>query len=100
LDERIGRLRGMLVFIPTLFLLVSAFVLNVVLGRLVQGQREQIGALKAFGYGNARLARHYLSLAGLTVLPGAIVGVAGGLELGHALVRLFVRYFRLPLVDT
>jgi putative ABC transport system permease protein len=97
LDERIGRLRGMLVFIPGLFLLVAAFVLNVVLGRLVQGQREQVGALKAFGYTNARLARHYLSLAALTVVPGAIVGVAGGLELGHGLVRLFVRYFRLPL---
>ena len=47
-----SRIRGMLVFLPTLFLLVAAFVLNVVLGRLVQGQREQVGALKAFGYGN------------------------------------------------
>ncbi|HEX9101985.1 MAG TPA: ABC transporter permease, partial [Polyangia bacterium] len=97
LDVRIARLRGMLVFLPGLFLLVAAFVLNVVLGRLVQGQREQIGALKAFGYGDGRLARHYLSLAALTVAPGALVGVVGGLELGHALVRLFVRYFRLPL---
>jgi putative ABC transport system permease protein len=99
LDVRIKRIRGMLAFLPTLFLGVAAFVLNVVLGRLVQGQREQLGALKAFGYTNARLARHYLSLAGLTVLPGAIVGVAGGLELGHLLVELFVRYFRLPLGD-
>ena len=80
--------------------MVAAFVLNVVLGRLVEGQREQIGVLKAFGYGNARLARHYLSLAAATVLPGALVGVAGGLELGHALVRLFVHYFRLPLVGS
>ncbi|MGZ3408525.1 MAG: ABC transporter permease, partial [Polyangia bacterium] len=100
LDVRIQRIRGMLVFLPGLFLMVAAFVLNVVLGRLVEGQREQIGVLKAFGYGNARLGRHYLSLAAATVLPGAIVGVAGGLELGHALVRLFVRYFRLPLVGS
>jgi putative ABC transport system permease protein len=97
LDVRIGRLRGMLVFVPGLFLLVAAFVLNVVLGRLVEGQREQIGALKAFGYTNARLARHYLQLAALAVLPGAVLGVAGGLEMGHALTRLFVHYFRLPL---
>ena len=98
LDVRIARLRGMLAFVPTLFLLVAAFVLNVVLGRLVQGQREQIGALKAFGYTNLRLGRHYLLLAVLSVIPGALVGVAGGLELGHLLVRLFLRYFRLPLV--
>ncbi len=100
LDVRIGRLRGMLVFVPTLFLLVAAFVLNVVLGRLVQAQREQIGTLKAFGYANARLARHYLSLAALAVVPGAILGVAGGLEMGHGLTMLFVRYFRLPLTDS
>jgi putative ABC transport system permease protein len=98
LDVRIQRIHAMLKFLPTLFLLVAAFVLNVVLGRLVEGQREQLGALKAFGYTNARLGRHYLSLAALIVVPGAIVGVAGGLELGHALVRLFTRYFRLPLV--
>jgi putative ABC transport system permease protein len=97
LDSRIQRIRAMLVFLPALFLLVAAFVLNVVLSRLVQGQREQIGALKAFGYPNARLARHYLAMAGLAVLPGAVVGVAGGLEMGAALVRLYVRYFRLPL---
>jgi putative ABC transport system permease protein len=99
LDERIARLRGMLVFIPGLFLLVAAFVLNVVLGRLVEGQREQVGALKAFGYSNGRLAGHYLTLATLTVVPGALVGVAGGLELGHALVHWFVHYFRLPLIS-
>jgi putative ABC transport system permease protein len=97
LDVRIERIRGMLVFLPALFLLVAAFVLNVVLGRLVQGQREQIGALKAFGYGNGRLARHYLSLAALAVLPGALAGIAGGLELGGALIRQFVHFFRLPL---
>ncbi|HEX6836093.1 MAG TPA: ABC transporter permease, partial [Polyangia bacterium] len=97
LDVRIARIHGMLVFLPALFLLVAAFVLNVVLGRLVQAQREQIGALKAFGYDDARLARHYLSLALLAVVPGALVGVALGLELGHALVTLFVRFFRLPL---
>ena len=100
LDVRIARLRGMLVMLPALFLGVAAFVLNVVLGRLVEGQREQLGALKAFGYTNGRLARHYLSLAALTVLPGAVVGVAGGLEMGHGLVRLFVHYFRLPLAGS
>src|SRR5262249_22206419 len=100
LDARIGRLRAMLVFVPTLFLLVAAFVLNVVLGRLVQAQREQIGTLKAFGYGNARLGRHYLSLAALAVVPGVLLGVAGGLEMGRGLTALFVRYFRLPIADT
>ena len=36
--------------IPAIFLGVAAFLLNVVLSRLVGTQREQIAALKAFGY--------------------------------------------------
>jgi putative ABC transport system permease protein len=99
LDSKIEQIRGMLVILPTLFLLVAAFVLNVVLGRLVQSQREQIGTLKAFGYSNGRLARHYLLLATLALLPGALLGAVGGLSLGGALVRLYVKYFRLPVVD-
>jgi putative ABC transport system permease protein len=84
--------------VPSLFLLVAAFVLNVVLGRLVQSQREQIGTLKAFGYSNARLARHYLLMALLAVVPGALLGVLGGLQMGRAYTLLFLRYFRLPPV--
>ena len=38
--------------IPTIFLAVAAFLLNVVLARQVATQREQIAALKALGYGN------------------------------------------------
>jgi putative ABC transport system permease protein len=99
LDGKIEQIRGTVVVVPGLFLLVAAFVLQVVLGRLVQSQREQIGALKAFGYTNARLARHYLALAALAVAPGALVGVVGGSLLGEAQVKLYVRYFRLPIAD-
>ena len=100
LDSRIDRMRAMLAFLPTLFLLVAAFVLNVVLGRLVQTQREQIGTLKAFGYGNRRLAGHYLALAVLAVTPGALVGAAVGVALGDRLIALYVRYFRIPLTGS
>ena len=35
---------------PTIFLGVAAFLINVVLSRLVQLQRAQIAVLKAVGY--------------------------------------------------
>jgi putative ABC transport system permease protein len=100
LDSRLERIRAMLVMIPALFLLVAAFVLNVVLGRLVQSQREQIGMLKAFGYTDGRLARHYLAMATFAIAPGVLVGVVGGMEMGHGLIALYLRYFRLPLTET
>ena len=46
--------------IPSIFLAVAAFLLNVVLNRQVATQREQIAALKALGYGNGAIAAHYL----------------------------------------
>ncbi|HEY7955748.1 MAG TPA: ABC transporter permease [Polyangia bacterium] len=100
LDGKIKQIQGMVVVVPALFLLVAAFVLQVVLGRLVQSQREQIGTLKAFGYPPGRLARHYLSLALLALSPGALLGLVGGSLLGNALVKLYLTFFRLPLAPT
>ena len=42
--------------LPSIFLGVAAFLLNVVVSRLVATQREQIAALKALGYPNHRIA--------------------------------------------
>ena len=51
-------------------------MLNVVIGRLIQTQREQIAALKAFGYSNARIALHYGQLVALIVMFGGVLGTA------------------------
>ena len=40
--------------IPPIFLAVSAFLINMILSRLISLEREQIGLLKALGYGRTR----------------------------------------------
>ena len=60
------------VLLPAIFLGVTAFLLNMVLARLVATQRDQIAVLKAFGYGNAAVAFHYLQLALGPVIVGAV----------------------------
>ena len=59
--------------LPSIFLGVAAFLLNVVVSRLVATQREQIAALKALGYPNRTIAAHYLKLVLAIVArrPGA-----------------------------
>ena len=84
--------------IPFIFLGVSAFLLNLVLSRLVSTQREQIGVLKAFGYSNAALGGHYLKLALAAVLAGSALGVAAGVRLGVAVNALYGQYFRFPVM--
>lgn len=85
------------VLIPSIFLGVTAFLLNMVLARLVATQREQIAVLKAFGYRDTTVAFHYLQLALGPVLTGAVVGTGLGVWLAAALSRIYARFYQFPV---
>ena len=82
--------------IPGVFLAVAAFLLHLVLSRLISTQRTQIGVLKAFGYRDGEVAWHYLSMAGVAALAGTVLGALAGAWLGGAYVRLYGTYFNFP----
>lgn len=84
--------------VPTIFLGVAAFLLNVVLNRVVYLQRGQIATLKAVGYGNRDVGLHYLKLVTVMVLAGATLGTALGGWLGRALTELYADLFRFPIL--
>jgi putative ABC transport system permease protein len=84
------------IFVPAIFLGVAAFLIHIVLSRLVKSQRGAIGLLKAFGYSNASVGVHYLKFALVAVLLGTIVGAPVGISLGHGLARLYQDFFRFP----
>lgn len=83
--------------LPAIFLGVAAFLLNIVLSRLVAMQREQIGVLKAFGYGPVTVSLHYLGFALVAVTLGAVAGTASGLWLGAELNRIYSEFYRFPV---
>jgi putative ABC transport system permease protein len=82
--------------LPSIFLGVAAFLLNVVVSRLVATQREQIAALKALGYPNASIAAHYLKMVGAIVALGFGLGLLLGDALGRMLTGLYAEAFRFP----
>jgi putative ABC transport system permease protein len=88
------RIRGMM--LPAIFLLVAAFILNVVLHRQVNAQRGEIAALKALGYGDRVIAWHYLRFASVIALLGVTVGAALGWWLGSAMTALYTEFFHFP----
>jgi putative ABC transport system permease protein len=85
--------------LPAIFLGVAAFLLNVVISRLVATQREQIAALKALGYTNAQIAAHYLKFVLVIVVLGFVLGVVLGRWLGGMLLALYAEFFRLPVFE-
>jgi putative ABC transport system permease protein len=94
LSDEIAQNRITGTVVPGIFLGVAAFLLNVVLRRLVATQRDQIAVLKAFGYPNASVAGHYLGLALVAVAGGVLLGSALGLWWGRAIHRLYVDFYR------
>lgn len=96
LEQEIGQWKVIAAILPTIFLTVAAFLLNVVLSRQIAVQREQIAALKALGYGNTVISAHYLKQALVIVALGAALGVALGYWMCHSLTALYAEYFRFP----
>jgi putative ABC transport system permease protein len=96
LSQEIKGLRSMAAVVPVIFLGVAAFLLNVVITRLVSQQRDQIAVLKAFGYNNLAVGLHYLALVMIIVVAGSLPGLAVGAWLGHAMSELYSHFFRFP----
>ena len=96
LDAEIKSQRVIGTLLPSIFLGVAAFLLNVVVSRLVATQREQIAALKSLGYPNRSIAAHYLKLVLAIVLVGLAIGVPLGDWLGGLFTGLYAETFQFP----
>lgn len=94
--NELDQLRTMTWSIPVLFLAVSAFLLHVVLGRIVAGQRESIAALGALGYHNGELGRHFAKVVALVVFAGCAVGVVFGAWIASWMTEMYSRHYRFP----
>jgi putative ABC transport system permease protein len=98
-DQKIGQLAKAAVLMPTLFLGVAAFLLHVLLSRIVGTQREQIATLKALGYRTGELASHYVELGCTICTLGVLLGIALGLYGARAMLTLYARFFRFPALS-
>jgi putative ABC transport system permease protein len=96
LNEEFNMLRNMSKIFPTIFICVAAFLLNVVMSRTINTQREQIAALKAFGYDNVAIGIHYAQLVVLIILAGLVIGIVAGIWLGKILGGIYMEVYRFP----
>ena len=96
LQNELTGLRGMALLMPMIFLGIAAFLLNVVLRRMVAVQREQIAVLKAVGYSNLRLGLHFTQWAVVVSVLGGALGIALGALMSAGMLNLYMEYFRFP----
>ncbi|WP_102224913.1 ABC transporter permease [Acidimangrovimonas sediminis] len=96
LRSEMDGLNAMALILPPIFLIVSAFLVNMVLSRLIGLERPIVGLLKAMGYSGREIAWHYLKLSiGIGVL-GVLIGWIAGWWLGAGLTRLYTEFYRFP----
>ena len=98
LSDEIQETRVTSVLIPSIFLGVTAFLIHLVLGRLVGTQRDQIAVLKAFGYTSRAVAGHYVVLALAPVAAGCALGAAVGLWFAAEIAAVYADFFQFPEV--
>ena len=97
-SEEIGGLEAAAKGVPPLFLAVAAFLLYIVINRMVQAEREEIGLMKAFGYSNSEVGAHYFKLVMAIAIGGAFAGCLLGIAGGRALIQVYVAYFKFPFL--
>ncbi|MCK6549150.1 ABC transporter permease [Myxococcota bacterium] len=96
LQNELKQLSSLALMLPTIFLGVAAFLVNIVISRLVFLERTQIAVLKAIGYSNRQIAMHYLGFVAVIVAIGTALGVALGARLGLWMAGIYTEFFRFP----
>ena len=97
-SEEIDGLRTVSSVIPPIFMAVAAFLLYIVVSRMVQAEREQIGLIKAFGYTDWEVAVHYFKLVVLIAFCGAVFGCLAGVWSGRLLAGVYQAVYHFPFM--
>jgi len=98
LTEDLKQLQNQATIFPIIFFGVAAFLLNVVISRLIALEREQIAVLKAFGYSNIDIGLHYSKLVLMITALGILVGIGFGIWMGKAMSNLYMDIYSFPFM--
>ncbi len=98
LSEELRQQQTIATVFPVIFFGVAAFLLNVVISRLISLEREQIAVLKAFGYSNFAIGLHYSKLVFMIVSLGVIGGVIVGVWMGKGMSNIYMNLYSLPFL--
>ncbi|MCF3596054.1 FtsX-like permease family protein [Rhodobacteraceae bacterium LMO-12] len=98
ITEEINGLEVSAAVVPPIFLAVAAFLLYIVINRMVQSEREEIGLMKGFGYTNAEVGSHYFKMVLAIAIGGALLGCLLGIAGGRALIEVYTAYYKFPFL--
>ena len=99
LTEEIDGRRAASRTMPPIFLAVAAFLLTIVITRMIQSERGEIGLMMAFGYSAAEIAFHYLKFILIIAVTGGVLGCLFGVWVGDGLTEIDKEFYKLPFLE-
>lgn len=96
ISDEISQVGIQITFLPAVFMGVAVFLLNIILSRTVAVQRQQIGVMKAMGYGSLEVGMHYLGFALVPAAAGSLIGSLLGGWLGRGLMGIYADFYNFP----
>lgn len=96
LTQEIDSLGSMASSMPMIFILMAVIILYIMMRRVIEQERSQIGTLKAFGYRDSEVVLHYMGYGGITGLAGGALGVVLGLLMTGGITDMYLEFFHLP----
>lgn len=73
--------------LPVMFLLIGILTMVTTMHRITANEKTQIGTLKALGFKDRRILRHYTSYGFVIGLIGALLGVGIGFGIAFMIIR-------------
>ena len=99
--DDMGSDRVMMLTILYIMMVILGFVFAVTTRGTIEQEASTIGTLKASGYSNGELLRHYLTLPTLITLAAAVAGnVLGYTCMKDLVVRIYYHSYSLPTYTT
>lgn len=84
-----------------LFLFIAILSVITTMNRFVKKQRAQIGTLKALGFKNNKIVKHYISYGFYISLIASVLGlIVGKYTLGFYFLSMEMEYFEMPEYNT
>lgn len=98
-DGEIEELRASMITMPLIFLGAAALVMSIMVKRIIEQQRGQIGILKAFGYSDWSVGAHYSLYCLILGMIGGILGGLLGFWFSDVLLGMYQQLFNMEYVN-
>lgn len=98
MTQELNSLQAVSKSMPMIFLIIASAVVYIMLRRLVELQRGQIGILKAFGFSDIQILNHYILYVSIMAFIGSLIGALLGNYISSLLMKLYEQFFNMPFV--